>query len=73
MPGQPLGLHYGLVLADPLHLHNKIHLVAAPCCADTAKAGPGVRLGVYLQAGGLIIMERASQPVVTVALQMVVL
>jgi len=73
MPGQSLGLQYGLMLTDPLHLHNKIHLVAAPCCAVTAKAGPGVRLGVYLHAGGLIVMEGAFQPVVTVALQMVVL
>jgi len=73
MPGQTLGLQDRLVLADPIHLHNKIHLVATARCALTAKTSPGVRLGVYLHAGGLVIMERASQPVVTVALQMVVL
>jgi len=52
---------------------HKIHLVAAAGRAVGTKTGPGACLWIYLHAGGLIVVEGASQPVVTVTLQVVVL
>ena len=60
MTGQLLGLHNRLMLADPIHLHNKIYLVATTGTAVAAKTGPGPRLWIYLHARGLVIMEGTS-------------
>jgi len=54
------------VFGDLLVFHDKIDLVATAGFAVAGKAGPGIGFRVYLQAGGLIIMEGAFQAIVAV-------
>ena len=60
------------MLGDLLILHDEVDYIATACRALAAEAGPGVGLGVDLEAWGFVVVPGALETVVFIGLQLIV-